>query len=150
MIEIRRATAADADAIWPLTQEFAISFEPERGAFDLAIASLVKRDDVFLATAASRRDASQRSSASEGASGYVLAVAHPTLFANAPVVWVEEVMVREVERRSGVGRALMDAVETWAREFGAAYVSLATRRASDFYLALGYEDSATFFRKVLE
>ena len=144
MIEIRRAMTADADAIWPLTRELATTFEPEHGAFDRAIASLVARDDAFLGVGVST------SSTGERATGYVLAVAHPTLFANAPVVWVEEVMVREVERRSGVGRALMDAVEAWARELGAAYVSLATRRASDFYLALGYEESATFFRKVLK
>jgi hypothetical protein len=43
----------------------------------------------------------------------------------------------------------MDAVETWARDRGAAYVSLATRRASEFYLALGYDESAVFFRKML-
>ena len=136
---IRPATRADADAVWPLTQQFATSFAPEREKFDAAFASLVERDDAFLAVGTT----------TSGAVGYVLAIAHPTLFANAPVVWVEEVMVREVERRSGVGRQLMDAVETWARDLGAAYVSLATRRASDFYLALGYEDSATFFRKLL-
>jgi GNAT superfamily N-acetyltransferase len=136
---IRRATTLDADAIWPLTRQFATSFTPDRDAFDAAFASLVERDDAFLAVGTT----------ASGAAGYVLAIAHPTLFANAPVVWVEEVMVREVERRSGMGRQLMDAVEAWARELGAAYVSLATRRAADFYLALGYEESATFFRKVL-
>lgn len=137
---IRRATAADADAIWPLTREFAASFTPDRNAFDKTFAALVERDDAFLAIGTT----------ASGAVGYVLAVAHPTLFANAPVVWVEELMVSEVERRSGIGRALMDAVETWARDRGAAYVSLATRRASDFYLALGYDESATFFRKLLD
>lgn len=136
---IRRATAADADAIWPLTREFATSFTPDRETFDTAFAALVERNDAFLAIGTT----------ASGAVGYVLAVAHPTLFANAPVVWVEELMVSEVDRRSGIGRALMDAVETWARARGAAYVSLATRRASDFYLALGYDESATFFRKLL-
>lgn len=136
---IRRATAADADAIWPLTREFATSFTPDRNAFDKTFAALVERDDACLAIGTT----------ASGAVGYVLAVAHPTLFANAPVVWVEELTVSEVERRSGIGRALMDAVDTWARDRGAAYVSLATRRASDFYLALGYDESATFFRKLL-
>jgi GNAT superfamily N-acetyltransferase len=139
MIEIRRATAGDADAIWPLTRDFATSFAPDRATFDHAFAALVARDDAFLAVGTT----------ASGAIGYVLAVAHPTLFANAPVVWVEELMVSEVERRSGIGRALMDAVETWARDRGAAYVSLATRRASEFYLALGYDESAVFFRKML-
>jgi GNAT superfamily N-acetyltransferase len=139
MIQIRRATAADADTIWPLTREFATSFTPDRETFDAAFAALVARDDAFLAVGTT----------ASGAIGYVLAVAHPTLFANAPVVWVEELMVSEVDRRSGIGRALMDAVETCARDRGAAYVSLATRRASEFYLALGYDESAVFFRKML-
>ena len=84
-----------------------------------------------------------------GIVGYLLAASHETFFANGPVAWVEEVMVGESVRRSGVGRALMEQAENWARSIGAAYLSLATRRAADFYLSLGYEDSATFFRKML-
>ena len=57
-------------------------------------------------------------------------------------------MVAENQRRSGVGRALMTEVETWARSRGAVYVALATRRAADFYGAVGYEESATFFRRL--
>jgi GNAT superfamily N-acetyltransferase len=81
--------------------------------------------------------------------GYLLASSHLTFLANGPVVWVEEVMVDWPARGSGVGRQLMDAAETWARDQGAAYVSLASRRAGEFYLALGYEESATFFKKTL-
>jgi hypothetical protein len=44
---------------------------------------------------------------------------------------------------------LMSSAEEWARSIPSAYVSLASRRARDFYLRNGYEDSATFFRKVL-
>lgn len=51
--------------------------------------------------------------------------------------------------RRGIGAQLMTAAEQWAREKGDAYLSLATRRASDFYLALGYEKSATFFKKTI-
>lgn len=40
--------------------------------------------------------------------------------------------------------------EEWAADQGAAYVALATRRAADFYAALGYAESATFFRKEIE
>ncbi len=32
---------------------------------------------------------------------------------------------------------------------GAAYVALATRRAGAFYDALGYQESATYFKKIL-
>ena len=43
----------------------------------------------------------------------------------------------------------MTAAEQWARSIGAAYLALATRRAAAFYAALGYEDSAVYFRNTL-
>jgi len=43
----------------------------------------------------------------------------------------------------------MSAFEAWAKARGAKMVALATRRASSFYLELGYEESATYFRKLL-
>jgi hypothetical protein len=42
----------------------------------------------------------------------------------------------------------MSAAEEWSASAGAAYVSLASRRSGDFYASLGYEESATFFRKL--
>ena len=41
------------------------------------------------------------------------------------------------------------AFESWAAAERCALVALATRRAAPFYRALDYEDSATYFRKVL-
>jgi len=43
----------------------------------------------------------------------------------------------------------MAAFEAWAAEHGCALVALATRRAAPFYRALGYEESAAYFRKLL-
>ena len=74
---------------------------------------------------------------------------HDTFFANGRVAWVEEIMVDEDVRGRGVGKALMQAFEAWARGRDLKLVALATRRAGQFYLALGYEDSATYFRKML-
>lgn len=82
-----------------------------------------------------------------GVAGYLLAHTHTTFLANGPVAWIEEVMVDQRIRRRGVGRALISAAESWACATGAKYVALASRRAGPFYLALGYEDSATFFKK---
>ena len=134
---VRRATADDADAIWPLVSEFATSFTPDRGAFADILPALVSRDDVLVLVAESGGDAV----------GYLLAALHPTFFANGPVAGVEEVMVAPAHRRSGVGAALMSEAEKWADACGAGYLSLASRRAGDFYLALGYEDSAIFYKK---
>lgn len=58
-------------------------------------------------------------------------------------------MVDAERRRKGVGALLMTEFERWARARGSRLVALATRRAAAFYAALGYEESATYFRKVL-
>jgi len=136
MTTVRAANPADADALWTLVREFATSFVPERAAFDTTLPLLLGRDDVLVLVAED-----------DGVVGYLLASEHPTFFANGPVAGVEEVMVAPAHRRSGVGAALMAAAEAWAAERGAGYVSLASRRAGAFYLALGYTDSAVFYKK---
>ena len=134
---VRRATADDLDAVWPLARDFAMSFTPRREPFATTFRALLTTADALLLVA-------DRGS---GAVGYLLAHRHRTFLADAPVVWVEEVMVDAVLRGQGVGRKLMAAAEAWAAVSGAAYVSLASRRSGNFYQALGYEDSATFFKK---
>lgn len=44
----------------------------------------------------------------------------------------------------------MSAFERWAAAEGCALVALATRRAAPFYRAIGYEESAVYFRKLLD
>jgi GNAT superfamily N-acetyltransferase len=138
-VRIRQAVDGDRDAVWPLARDFATSFRPERAAFDAVFARLLAREDTLLLVAV------------DGGSvvGYLLASTHDTFLANGPVAWVEELMVAPSLRRGGVGRSLMAAAEAWARETGAAYLALASRRAGPFYLALGYEESAVFFKKTL-
>ena len=43
----------------------------------------------------------------------------------------------------------MTAFEKWSAGRGAKLVALATRRAAEFYRAMGYEESATYFRKLM-
>jgi GNAT superfamily N-acetyltransferase len=136
---IRQATIGDGDSVWPLARDFATSFTPQRDAFDSAFSALVSHPETLLCVAEVR----------ERVVGYLLGSSHVTFLANGRVCWVEEVMVSAEQRRLGIGRALMLTAEHWAAEIGAAYVSLASRRAGDFYEALGYEDSAVFFKKTL-
>jgi GNAT superfamily N-acetyltransferase len=81
--------------------------------------------------------------------GYLLGFSHLTFYANGAAGWIEEIIVRHQDRGLGIGKALMNAFERWAAEQGCTLVALATRRAAPFYLALEYEESATYFRKVL-
>jgi len=135
--KVRRACREDSTGVWPLVTSFAVSYVPDRAKFEAAFEAVIQ-DPSMLAVCAV-----------EGSEviGYLLANRHPTFFANGAVVWVEEVMVDENQRSRGVGRALMHFAEAWAEGAGAAYVALATRRAAAFYLTLGYDESATFFRR---
>jgi GNAT superfamily N-acetyltransferase len=109
-------------------------------AFDRSFAEVLAHRDsgLFVATV------------SEDVVGYILASLHPTLYANGPVAWIEELMVRDTARRVGVGLALVRAVEQWASERAVRMIALATRRAEAFWKAVGYEASATYLHKLLD
>ncbi|MGW7683597.1 GNAT family N-acetyltransferase [Kribbella sp. NPDC054772] len=139
-IHIRPARLEDGELVWPLAEAFAMSFTPERTAFDATWAQLVDVPDTLLLVA---------ETGDGGIVGYLLGNCHLTFLANGPVAWVEEIMVDQNLRQSGIGRLLMEHAEKWAQSAGAPYLALASRRAGPFYLALGYEDSATFYRKTL-
>ena len=139
-IVIRPARLEDGEQVWPLAQAFATSFTPERTAFDATWKQLVDVPGTLLLVA---------ETADDEIVGYLLGNSHLTFLANGPVAWVEELMVAESQRQSGIGRLLMEHAEQWAASTGAAYLALASRRAGPFYLALGYEDSAVFFKKTL-
>lgn len=136
---IRIAAIEDRDAIFQLAQSFATSFAVEPEAFARVFDELLVSPDARLLVA--RVDGQ--------IVGYLLGFDHPAFFANGRVGWVEEIMVNPDHRRQGIGRVLMDEFERWAATRQAKLVALATRRAGDFYRNLGYEASATYFRRLL-
>ncbi len=64
-----------------------------------------------------------------------------------PAAEVVAIIVRPDSRRQGIGRRLIAAAETWARQAGRAHLLLHTEvirtEAHAFFSALGYEKSAT-------
>jgi GNAT superfamily N-acetyltransferase len=136
---IRAATIDDADALFPLVGDYAPSFVRERAAFDVALKQILEDANACLLVA----------DTSVSLVGYVFGLRHPTVFSNGPVSSVEELAVVESYRRHGVGRDLMDAFELWAQSHGCRRVGVATRRAEGFYQRLGYEQSHSYFRKLL-
>jgi GNAT superfamily N-acetyltransferase len=69
-----------------------------------------------------------------------------------PTAWLTTVVVEEMERGKGVGAALVQYAEDWARERGALRISLtsALRReaAHEFYKAHDYEHTGVRLTKV--
>ena len=139
-IDIRPATTEDVEQLWPLVTEFASSYRPESRAFAQSFTDLVGRSDTLIMVGVANTSAIV---------GYLLGSYHGTFFANAPVAWIEELMVSETARSQGVATKLMASAEQWARSIPAAHIAVASRRAGDFYVRIGYEESATYYRKTL-
>ena len=138
-ISIRRAPQDDADALFDLAEDFATSFAPERAALETALADIIATEAANLRVAEIDGEVI----------GYCLGFDHYTFYANGRVAWVEEITVLEAVHRRGVGKALMENFEEWSSNRGNRLVALATRRAASFYRSIGYEESTTFFRRLL-
>ena len=82
---VRPATAADREAVFGLATRFATSFSVERESFDESFEQILALPTALLIVADDGGELH----------GYALAFVHPTFFANAPVVWLEEVIRRK-------------------------------------------------------
>ena len=110
-LAIRPARPSDREAIWPLLGALAITFQPDRVAFDAAADALLTAPNTLVLVA---------EAPGLGVVGYLIAYRQMTLLANGLAVWVGELVVDQGVRRTGVGRALMARAEDWSRERGAA------------------------------
>ena len=139
-MDIRPAAAADADAVFAMLGRFAMSYEPDRAAFDRRSFAAMLSDERVALLVAGEGDA---------LTGYVMTVEVPTLFANGPIVQIEELFVEEAHRGRGTGRALVGAVTEWARERNAEEITVPTRRAGAYYERLGFERTAGYYHRRL-
>lgn len=137
---IRQAGVRDREEVFSLVKDFSPGSIPDLLAFQTTFAALDKAAGSVLFVA---------ENTTETVVGYILVSCRVSFLANAPVAWVEEVMVAKAWRRKQIGKALMGAAEGWAQQRGAAHITLASRQSGQFYLALGYENAATFFKKLL-
>ena len=136
---VRKATMQDMERIFELVKDFATSFNPQKELFVQSYKDMLNDKKVFILVVDN----------GDKIVGYSLGFIHATFFANGNVAWLEEIMVDEKFRRAGVGSELIRAFEKKAIDNDCKLIALATRRAADFYSAVGYEESATYFRKLL-
>jgi GNAT superfamily N-acetyltransferase len=134
----------DVAGVFPLSSAMATTAIVDHDVFVASFAELLERDDALVLAA---EDGT--SGAESAIIGYLLGFDHLAFYANGRVAYVEEVAVRDDRQGEGIGRLLMDAFEAWAATRSAVLVTVATRRAREFYVALGYEETATLFRKLL-
>jgi len=136
---IRNAVAKDMKGLLFMAKDLATSFSVEREQFCDAFHDILNNKDAYLLVAEEN----------EELIAYLLGFDHLAFYANGRVSWVEEVYVKQANRKEGVGNSLMRTFEEKAKCRGSRLVALATRRAESFYQSIGYEASATYFKKHL-
>lgn len=139
MIEYRKGTLQDEQQMFVLAKKLATSFVINENDFKKVYSSLLEDGsvDIYVADIESRLI------------GYVLAFHHNTFYANGLITWVEELYVEEEYRGNKIGKALMQQIEVAGKNRKTKLIALATRRASQFYEAIGYEKSATYYKKTI-
>lgn len=138
-LNIEEASPHDMLAIFKLAEKLATSFKVKRDCFESSYTSIINSDSSVVLKAESEGNVI----------GYCLGFIHPAFYANGNVAWVEEIYVNGDMRNLGIGKMLISKFEDWAKDKGCVLCALATRRAAKFYLAIDYEDSATYFKKSL-
>lgn len=136
---VRVARVGDCAFVFSLAKEMATSFEVKKADFDVSFDEIL--DDPGAVCLVAEKDGA--------IIGYLIGFDHRAFYANGRVSWVEEIFVKEKDRKGGAGKSLMGRFEDWCMGRGSKLIALATRRASGFYKAIDYDESATFFRKRL-
>lgn len=139
MLIIQQAQKEDKPDVFVLAWTMATSYTVERSAFDDSFERILGDPKMVLLVAKLDQEII----------GYCLGSIHSTFYANGNVAWLEELYVKHEHQRSRVGHKLVSALERWAIDLEAKLMTLSTRRARGFYLAIGYEESATYYKKVL-
>jgi GNAT superfamily N-acetyltransferase len=138
-INFRNAIPKDEEELLDLSAKLSTSFKLNKTDFTRIYREVLSNKDADILVA----------KIETGIIGYVLGFHHSTFYANGLISWVEELFVLEDYRGQSIGKNLMVLIEEKAAERGSKLVALATRRASDFYKAIGYDESAVYFKKTL-
>jgi len=127
---IRRATLADAAAIAALSGE--LGYPASTQQMSQRLAALLPQATQFIAVAA----------AADGDVRAWIAAERRLLLEYGEKVEIVGLVVGAAARRSGVGKALVDAVEAWTREQGLAIIAVRSNAARaeshPFYERLGF------------
>ncbi len=134
---VRAALASDVDALYAFAAGLALDGAPGRTAYERELHAALQ-DDRSLVLIAEQ----------EGrAVGSLVAGVLPMPMYAGRLAFLQELYVDESTRGTGVGRALMDAFDAWARERGAVVEALGTSRpgAMAFYERLGFVTRPTTY-----
>lgn len=80
--------------------------------------------------------------------GYIFGNIHYAFYAAGNIAWIEELYIDDSFRGQSLGTKLINRFESIVIDKSVRLISVATRRASSFYLKNGYIPSAEYYRKV--
>lgn len=144
-IQIRRAEREDASLLFALARQYTTGREPiTRDEFLVALENVLKPRDqetnvLFVAVAPSGELV-----------GYTLMTVSRLLHAPGLTAHIQEIVVDEAQRGTGIGDLLMTANERYAQARGVRQISASTARIGSFYNHLGYSSMGEHYRKVLD
>jgi ribosomal protein S18 acetylase RimI-like enzyme len=141
-IVIRAATDADREAVLALAPRLLVGVAPWRDQGE-ALAAGRRWLEGSLAAAA-RREGAVFVAAVAGHVLGVISIGPSMHFSGERDGYIGELAVAEHASRQGIGRALIGAADTWARDHGLAHLTLHTGArnagARAFYAALGFAE----------
>jgi ribosomal protein S18 acetylase RimI-like enzyme len=135
-VEIRTFQSEDKEAVWHLLCQFAVSYPPNRAAFDHTFETLQSANHALCLVA----------TVDQQVVGYLIGFVLPTLFANGPIFEIVELSVDEACRTQGHGSALVNHATDAARQKGCVEAVVPTRRAGAFYERLGFRENANYYK----
>jgi ribosomal protein S18 acetylase RimI-like enzyme len=141
-IHIRAATEHDKPAVLQLAPRLAEGLAPWRNREAAVLAAQQWLTDSF-ATAA-RQDGTVLVAVDKTGIAGVITISEQRHFTGETDGYIGELAVASHTVRHGIGRALIAAAETWARDRGLRHLTLQTGTANiparHFYAALGFEE----------
>lgn len=140
MIEIRAAIEGDADQLSVLLEE--LGFPATKADIAGRLLDLKLRGEVILVC-------------TDGAKliGFICTHVTPVLHRPLPVGRITSLIVKQSERRRGMGRLLVDSAERYLRQAGCGLIEVTSNQkladAHQFYERLGYTRTSFRFYKPL-
>lgn len=144
MTRIRPAVSGDADRVFELLHQLqSLGYAPERASFDASFATLVATGDPYSVLLVAEDD-------DHAVNGYALTTISPLLHTNGRSAQLQELAVDGAHRGTGIGTALIEAVEAVCRERDVRELTVPSRRSADFYERLGYRSTADLLKRTFD
>ena len=138
-VVVRMATAADSESVLALATKLAHAVEVDPEVFRTSFSQVLDDAPATMVHVAEHGGA---------VVGYALTTVNTLLYTNGTSAQLQEIAVDDSIQTSGVGTALVRAVEDACEARGVTQLTVASRRAGGFYDRLGYTQQAEYMRRL--